>query len=122
MDQSRRRQDADEDGINVAVLLELLEYVMGCMPGTFAATTARQLCKATHQQFKANTVVHLKGADLPVPALEWAFLNSLTTVKQRSQLLECRAAAGDMEQVEWLVMGWTVAVRTMKPEMEGLTG
>ncbi len=102
---------------------ELLLRVLGFLPRNEVATTARQLCKAAHQHFKDKNVVHLKDADLPFHALQWAFLNRLTTIKQRSQLLDCRAAAGDMAQVEWLVVGWQEAGRACSDSSgEHLTG
>jgi hypothetical protein len=56
--------------------------VIEFVPRNVLATTARQLCKATHQHFKDTdtTVVHLKDADLPFYALLWAFLHRITTI------------------------------------------
>jgi hypothetical protein len=102
---------------------DLLLRVLGFLPRNEVATTARQLCKDAHLHFRDKTVVHLKDADLPFDALQWAFLNSLATIRQRSQLLDCRAAAGDMAQVDWLVVGWQEAVRACSDgSREHLTG
>jgi hypothetical protein len=124
IDQMVERQHAEGDSISLPALLpELLLPVLGFLPRNEVATTARQLCKQARQHFRDKTVVHLKDADLPFHALVWAFLHSLSTIKQRSQLVDCRAAAGDMPQVEWLVVGWQEAVRVCSDSSgECLTG
>ncbi len=76
MDPEGEQQHADVDGISLPALLpELLLRVLGFLPRNEVATTARQLCKAAHQHFRDNTVVHWKDTDLPFHALQWAFLH-----------------------------------------------
>ncbi len=121
--EARRSEPEQEDtqGVTVpqddggSVSLDLvLELVQTHLPRNVVATSIRQLCQAKHEELRQSVTVHVCDADLPSHTLVWAFQHRLTRITERHGLLRSRSAAGDLEQVEWLVQGWQETERARR--------
>lgn len=89
-------------GLYVDLPRNILLCILEQLPHNVASTTGRLVCKDAHHHLQQATRVHVADPDLPMHALRWAFQHRFTTIRQRVQLLDSRAGAGDMDQVQWL--------------------